>query len=72
MKVLVVEPGFHPYEDEINGLSEMQEVVGGHIQAIYPFQEAVALVCNENGISETVMVEFCHSSYVLRVAVTGI
>lgn len=52
MNVLVVEPGYLPYEKEINGLSEMQELVGGHIQAIYPFQETVALVCNENGISE--------------------
>ena len=52
MNVLVVEPGYLPYEKEINGLSEMQELVGGHIQAIYPFQETVALVCNENGIFE--------------------
>ena len=51
MNVLVVEPGFYPYEKEINGLSEMQKLVGGLIQAIYPFQEAVAVVCNENGIN---------------------
>lgn len=52
MNVLVVEPGFLPYEQEINGLDEMQKTVGGPIQAIYPFQEEIALVCNENGISE--------------------
>ena len=52
MNVLVVEPGFLPYEKEINGLDEMQKTVGGLIQAIYPFQEEVALVCNENGIFE--------------------
>lgn len=52
MNVLVVEPGFLPYEKEINGLAEMQKTVGGLIQAIYPFQEEVALVCNENGIFE--------------------
>ena len=52
MNVLVVEPGFLPYEKEINGLDEMQQTVGGLIQAIYPFQEEVALVCNENGILE--------------------
>lgn len=52
MNVLVVEPGFLPYEKEINGLSDMQKLVGGPIQAIYPFQEEVALVCNENGILE--------------------
>ena len=37
---------------KINGLDEMQKTVGGLIQAIYPFQEEVALVCNENGIFE--------------------
>ena len=52
MNVLVVEPGFLPYEKEINGLDEMQKTVGGVIQAIYPFQEEVALVCNENGVLE--------------------
>lgn len=52
MNVLVVEPGFLPYEKEINGLEEMQKTVGGLIQAIYPFQEEVGLVCNENGIFE--------------------
>ena len=51
MNVLVVEPGFYPYEKEVNGLSEMQKLVGGPIQAIYPFQEAVALVCNEEGVN---------------------
>ena len=50
MNVLVVEPGFLPYEKEINGLRDMQELVGGSIQAIYPFKETVALVCNEEGI----------------------
>ncbi len=51
MNVLVVEPGYYPYEKEVNSLSEMQKLVGGFIQAIYPFQEEVALVCNENGIN---------------------
>lgn len=50
MNVLVVEPGFAPYEKEINGLSEMQETVGGLIQAIYPFEDRVAVVCNDEGI----------------------
>lgn len=50
MNVLVVEPGYAPYEEEINGLQEMQEVVGGLIQAIYPFQEPVAVVCNDDGL----------------------
>ena len=27
----------------------MQKVVGGYIEAIYPFEEEVALICNEEG-----------------------
>ena len=34
MNVLVVEPGVMPYEKEVNGLHEMQAVVGGLIDAI--------------------------------------
>ena len=52
MNVLVVEPGYLPYEKEINGLEEMQATVGGYIQAIYPYEEPVAIVCNEEGILE--------------------
>ena len=50
MKVLIVKPGYAPYEAEINGLYEMQDVVGGLIQAIYPFEDKVAVVCNDEGI----------------------
>ena len=50
MNVLVVEPGNAPYEKEINGLEEMQGVVGGLITAIYPYEEQVAIVCNDEGI----------------------
>lgn len=50
MKVLVVEPYYAPYEKEVNGLHEMQAVVGGLIQPIYPYQEQVAVVCNEEGL----------------------
>lgn len=49
MNVLVVEPGFTPYEKQIEGLKEMQATVGGLIQAIYPFDEPIAVVCNEEG-----------------------
>ena len=50
MRILVVEPNKAPYEKEMSsGLKSMQEVVGGLIQAIYPFDEPVALVCNEEG-----------------------
>ena len=50
MDVLVVEPGYAPYEKTINGLDEMQATVGGLIQAIYPYEEQVAIVCNEEGL----------------------
>ena len=50
MDVLVVEPGYAPYEKSINGLDEMQTTVGGLIQAIYPYEEQVAIVCNEEGL----------------------
>ena len=50
MNVLVVEPGYAPYEKEINGLEEMQGVVGGLITAIYPYEEPIAVVCNDEGI----------------------
>ena len=47
MTVVIVKPGYAPYKAEINGLDEMQEVVGGMIQAIYPFEDRAAVVCNE-------------------------
>ena len=50
MRVLIVEPGKAPYEKDIDpGLHSMQEVVDGLIQAVYPFEEPVALICNEEG-----------------------
>lgn len=51
MKVLMVEPGFAPYEKELEGLEQMQAAVGGGlIQPIYPYKEKVAIVCNEEGM----------------------
>ena len=50
MTVVIVKPGYAPYEAEINGLDEMQGVVGGMIQAIYPFEDRAAVVCNDEGI----------------------
>lgn len=50
IKVLVVEPEKAPYIKEIDDtLSGFQAEVGGDIQAIYPFEDPVALVCNEEG-----------------------
>lgn len=51
MKILVVEPGKRPYGKEIKGtLEEMQGIVGGTIQAIYPFRDEAGVVCNDEGI----------------------
>ena len=54
MKVLVVEPGYLPYEKEIKDgadhLEQMQAIVGGLIEPIYPYHEEVAIVCNEEGL----------------------
>ena len=47
MKVLVVEPLKPCYVREIEGLQTMQEIVGGHIEAIYPYEEPVAIIANE-------------------------
>ena len=50
MKVIIVKPFTNPYVANIKGdLESMQAVVGGYIQAIYPFDDEVALVCNEEG-----------------------
>ena len=50
MNVLMVEPGMAPYEKEINGLEEMQTAVGGLITVIYPYEEPVGIVANDEGI----------------------
>ena len=50
MNVLMVEPGKAPYEMQIGSdLQSMQALVGGYIQAVYPFEQPVALVCCESG-----------------------
>lgn len=50
MKILKIEPGMKPVVAEIkHTLEAMQEIVGGLIQAIYPFEEPVALICNDEG-----------------------
>ena len=49
MKVLVVEPQKPCRVQEIESLADMQQLVGGDIEAVYPFQELVAVVCNADG-----------------------
>ena len=50
LRVLVVEPEKPPAAQEIDrSLESMQRLVGGYIQAVYPFDDPVALICNEEG-----------------------
>ena len=50
LEVLLVEPGQYARMTTIEaGLSSMQEIVGGYIQAVNYFDEPVTLVCNEEG-----------------------
>ena len=50
MKILKIAPGSAPQVLEIeHALNAMQELVGGTIEAIYPFDDTVALVCNDEG-----------------------
>ena len=50
MQVVIVEPGKKPVVQNIdNTLTSMQQIVGGTIQAVYPFEEPVALICNDEG-----------------------
>ena len=39
-----------PYEKKINGLKDMQAIVGGMITASYPFEEKVAIVSNDEAL----------------------
>ena len=48
MRVLIVEAGKAPRAAEMeDALSALQEVVGGTVQAVYPFEERVALIVGE-------------------------
>lgn len=50
LTVLVVEPAKPPYVKQIpDTLQAMQEIVGGNIDATYPFEDPVALVFNSEG-----------------------
>ena len=50
MQVVIVEPKKKPVVQDIDSdLKSMQKIVGGSIQAIYPFDEPMVLICNEEG-----------------------
>ncbi len=48
--VLIVEPDKHPYTADIPaGLESLQKIVGGLIEAVYPYEDEVALICCDEG-----------------------
>lgn len=50
MKILEIKRGEEPELKEIgDSLEDMQEVVGGYIEVIYPFDDPVGVVVNEEG-----------------------
>ena len=52
MKVLIVEPGKYPREADIeHTLQAEQKIVGGTIEAVYPWRDRACIVCNDDGIA---------------------
>ena len=50
LTVLCVKPGEKPKRIEIeNDLEALQRAVGGYIEAVYPYEDPVALIVNEEG-----------------------
>ncbi len=50
MKILRVEPEKSPEIVEMDGsLASLQAAVGGYIEAAYPWDDPVAIVCNDDG-----------------------
>lgn len=50
MTVIVVEPRKEPYLAEIGtDLEDLQRAVNGYIEAVYPFDDEVAIICSEEG-----------------------
>ena len=50
IKVLFIAPGKEPEVKEIPaGLESLQHEVEGYIEAVYPYEDLVALICNEEG-----------------------
>ena len=48
--VLVVEPGRNPYTKEIySELEVLQKEVGGYLEVVYPFDDPVCVICDEEG-----------------------
>lgn len=50
LDVLLVKPGMYPQAVQIGGeLEDLQKAVGGDIEAVYPYNEPVSLIVNDEG-----------------------
>ena len=50
MQVIMCKPGKRACITTIeNTLASLQRLVGGYIEAVYPFDDPVAIICNEEG-----------------------
>ena len=50
MRIVYVEAGKSPQVKNIEGsLKEMQGLVGGYIELLYPFNDTAVIVCNDEG-----------------------
>lgn len=50
IKVICVEPRKNAYVKRIeNSLESLQHEVGGYIEAVHPFEDPVAIICNDEG-----------------------
>ena len=50
MRILVIKHGKAPYTQDIdNDLETLQKLVDGYIQFTYPYNDSVAVMCNEDG-----------------------
>ena len=48
MKAIIVEPDARPRVADIQSdLESLQEIVAGDIQVVYPFDDTVGIICNE-------------------------
>ena len=50
MNVLLVKPRMYPQQVQIGmELEDLQKTVGGHIEVVYPFEDLVGIIVNEEG-----------------------
>ena len=50
MKAIIVEPDERPRVADIqSNLESLQAIVGGDIQVVYPYEDPVGIICNEEG-----------------------